>query len=44
MVADVLSSFTTQLDPKTVKSILNRVTLGMVHRAEVNNPAVVEGE
>ena len=42
-VADVLSQVTTQLDPETVKSILNGVTLGMAHRAKVHNLAMVEG-
>ena len=31
MVADVLSQVTTQLNPETVKSILDGVALGMVH-------------
>ena len=42
-VADVLSQVTTQLDPDTVRSILEGVTLGMVHHAKVHDPAVVEG-
>ena len=44
MVVDVLSWVTTQLDPDTVKSILNRVTLGAAHCAEVHDPALVEGD
>ena len=43
IVADLLSWVTTQLDPDTVKSILNRVALGMAHWAEVHDPAMVEG-
>ena len=43
-VADVLSQVTTQLDPDTVKSILNGVTLWMVHQAVVHDPAMVEGD
>ena len=43
MVADVCSQVTTHLNPETVKSILNGVTLGMVHDAEVHDPAIVEG-
>ena len=43
-MADVLSWVSTQLDPKTVKSILNGVTLGMAHRAKVNDLAMVEGD
>ena len=42
-VADTLSQVTTWLHPDTVKSILNRVTLGTVHWAKVHNPAMVEG-
>ena len=41
-VVDALSLVTTQLDPDTVKSILNRVTLGSAHWAKVHNPAIVE--
>ena len=43
-VVDVLSQVTTRLDPDTVKSIIDRVTLGMVHWAKVYNPAMVEGD
>ena len=43
-LVDVLSQVTTQLDPGTVKSILCGITLGMVHHAEVHDPAVVEGD
>ena len=39
-----LSQGTTQLNPETVKSILDGVTLGMAHRAKVHNPAVLEGD
>ena len=42
-VVDVLSWVTTQLDPATVKSILNRVALGMAYWAEVHDLAMVEG-
>ena len=44
MVADVLSQVTTRLDPETVKSILNGVTLGIAHWAKVHDPAMVEGD
>ena len=44
MVADILSQVVTQLDPETVKSILNGVTLGTVHHAKVHDPAMVEGD
>ena len=37
MVAGVLSRVTTQLDPETVKSILDGVTLRMVHWAKVHD-------
>ena len=43
-MADVLSHVTTQLDPDTVRSILDRVTLGAVHWTEVHNPSVVKGD
>ena len=43
-VADALSQVTTQLDPDTVKSILARVALGLVHWADVHDPAIVEGD
>ena len=43
-VADALSRVTTQLDPDTVRSIHDGVTLGSVHQAEVHDPAVVEGD
>ena len=42
-VADALSWVTTHLDPDMMRSILNRVTLGVVHQAEVHNPAIVKG-
>ena len=43
-VADALSWVTTQLDPDTVKSILNGVILGSVHGAKVHEPTIVEGD
>ena len=43
-VADALGQVTTQLDPDIVRSILDGVTLGSVHWAEVHSPAVVEGD
>ena len=43
-MADVLSQVTTQLDPDTVRSILNRVAIGVAHLAEVHNPAVAKGD
>ena len=43
-VVDVLSQVTTWLEPDTVKSILNGVTLGTVHHAEVYDPAMLEGD
>ena len=43
-VADALSQVTTHLDPDMVKSILDRVTLGSVHQAEVHNLTIVEGD
>ena len=42
-MVDAPSQVTTQLDPDTVGSILNRVTLGSVLWAEVHDPAIVEG-
>ena len=43
-VADALSQVTTRLDPDTVTSILDGVTVGPVHWAEVHDPAIVEGD
>ena len=43
-LADVLSWVTTCLDPAMVRSILDGVTLGAVHQAEVHDPTVVEGD
>ena len=43
-MADVLSWVTNQLDPETVKSILDGVALGTAHRAKVHNLAMVEGD
>ena len=40
-VADVLSWVTTQLNPETMKSILNGATLGMAHWAKVLWPSHV---
>ena len=42
-MADIHSQVTTQLDADNVKSILDGVALGMVHRAKVHDPAMVEG-
>ena len=44
MVADVFSRVTTQLNPETVKSILNGVALGMSHHAEVHDPTMVQDD
>ena len=41
-VADMMSQVTTQLDPDTVKSILDGIAIGAVHRAETHDPAMVE--
>ena len=43
-VANVLSQVTTWLDSETMKSILNGVTLGTAHWAEIHDPAMVEGD
>ena len=43
-VADALSWVTTWLDPDTVGLILNGVTLGTAHWAEVHDPAIIEGD
>ena len=43
-VADVVSQATTQLDPETVKPILDGVTLGMAHQAKVHDLSVEEGD
>ena len=44
IVADALSQVTTCLNPETVQSILDGVTLGTTQRAEGHNPSVVEGD
>ena len=44
MVADTLSQITGCLNLEAVQSILDGVTLGMVHRAEGHNPSVVEDD
>ena len=43
-MVDALSWVTTHLDPDMVKSILDRVSLGSVHWAEVLNPTAVESD
>ena len=43
-MADVLSQVATHLDPDMVRSILNGVTLGAAHWAEVHDPVVVKGD
>ena len=43
-VADVLSQITNYLDPDAVRSILNGITLGAAHWAEIHDPTIVEGD
>ena len=43
-MADVLSQITTLLNPDTVRSILNAMALGAAHRAEIHDPAIIEGD
>ena len=43
-VADVLSQVTTHLNPDTVRLILDGVTLGAAHWAEVHDPAIIEDD
>ena len=43
-VVGALSQVTTHLDLDMVKSILDRVTLGSAHQAEVHDPTIVEGD
>ena len=40
-MADVQGWVTTQLDPDTVRSIINGVALGATHWVEVHDPAIV---
>ena len=42
-VVDTLSWVTTWLDLDTVRSILDGVTLGATHWADIHNPTIVEG-
>ena len=43
-MADVLSGVTTCLDPDTVRSILDGITLGAVQWVEMHDPTMVEGD
>ena len=43
-VADVLSWVTIHLNPDMVRLILDRVTLGAAHQAEVHDPTITEGD
>ena len=43
-VAEVLSQVTTQLDPDTVKSILDGLVMGSAHWAKVHDPTTVEDD
>ena len=43
-VADALSQITTCLRPEAVRSVLNRMMLGVTHRAESYDPAVVKSD
>ena len=43
-VADLLSWVTTWLNPETIKSILDGITLGMAPQAEVHDLAMLEGD
>ena len=43
-MADILTWVTTQLDSERLKSILDEVTLGTAHWADIHDPSVVEGE
>ena len=43
-VADALCWVATQHDPDTVRSILNKVTLGTACQAKVHDPTVVKGD
>ena len=43
-MADVLSQITTHLNPDMVRSVLNRITLGAAHWAEVHDLTVAEGD
>ena len=43
-MADGLNQITTHLDPDMVRSILNGISLGAAHWAEVHDPAVAEGD
>ena len=44
MVADMLSRITTHLSMVAIQSVLDRVTLGAIQRAERDDPAMVEGD
>ena len=44
VAADALSWVTSKLDTETVKSILDRVTVGMTERADAQDPVMVEAD
>ena len=43
-MADVLSQINTCLNPDMVRSILDGITLGAAHWAEVHNPTIGKGD
>ena len=43
-MVDAQSQVTNQLDPDTVRSILDRVALRSAHQAKVHSPTIVEGD
>ena len=43
-MADVLNQITTHLSPEAVQSVLDGIALGVAHRAEGYDLAVVEGD
>ena len=43
-MVDVLSWITTHLNPDTVRSVLDGITLGAAHQAEVHDTTVAEGD
>ena len=43
-MADTLSRVTTHLGPEAVQAILDGATMGASHRAEGENPTIIEGD
>ena len=43
-MADIMSQITTCCNPEAMRSVLDGITLGVIHRVEGYDPTVVEGD